>query len=518
MMPRYFHTLTESCGNENSKCLKHKIQIILDFFNRRNKLALHRCLCTRHHNMADSVIVEISTKPLASKYEGSIKNLVFCTLCACIGALNFGFTIGYSSPAIPTMIKRGVLKPEASGWFGSLMTVGALLGGPFGGYCIEKIGRKKTILLSALPFLVGYGVITSAQEPHHLFIGRFLTGIGSGAVTVCVPMYIAEISTKSKRGVMGSCVQLMIVIGICIAYMLPGVSFEWREMANVGIFLGAVTIIGAFAIPETPRWLLARSKKLEAAQALAAVRDSHADVQDELHDIEEGLDMQEELSWGEFFKRPELKRPLILSIVVMMFQQTSGINAVMFYSTSILETAIQDKAYEGTVIIGFVQVVATLAACLLMDRAGRKKLLVIAGSVMAFTHFLFGLYYRYLFNSTSYKVLSTWFPIVCLTIFIIGFSLGWGPIPMLIMSEIFPSRGKGTAGAIAIFCNWLTAFLVTKEFLTMQAVLGNDGVFYLFSLSCLLSVWFVAKYLPETKGKSLEDIELYFLGRSTLKV
>ena len=468
----------------------------------------------RHQNMADALQME---RPLSSKYEGSIKSMLLCTMFACLGALNFGYTIGYSSPAIPSMIKHGVLKEEDAGWFGSLVTVGALFGGPIGGWFIEKLGRKRTILISSLPFLFGYGSLVAAQSVSYLFAGRFLTGIGSGMVTVCVPMYIAEISTKARRGVLGSCVQLFIVIGICLAYIL-GLDYEWKEMAHAALLPAVLSALAACMIPETPRWLLARNRKIDARHALAAVRDPHADVQDELRDIEEGLDTQEEMSWSEFFGREELKRPLFLSLVIMMCQQFSGINAVMFYTVSIFNTAIPDMAYAATVLIGLVQVIATLVACLLMDRTGRKKLLILAGSVMAVTLFFFGLYYKLSAQKVLPEVLNTWLPVVCLTCYIIGFSLGWGPIPMLIMSEIFPARGRGLAGAIAVFFNWLTAFFVTKEFMTLQAVLGQDGVFYFFSSCCVFAVWFVWKYLPETKGKSLEDIELYFLGRSTVKV
>ena len=460
---------------------------------------------------------DMEGRPLSSKYEGSVRNMLFCTICACLGALNFGFTIGYSSPAIPSMVKHGVLLEENAGLFGSLMTVGALIGGPVAGWFVEKMGRKRTILLSALPFFLGYGSLVSAQSVSYLYVGRFLTGIGSGMITVCVPMYVAEIATKSRRGVLGSCVQLFIVLGIFLAYCL-GLDKEWKEMAHIALLPVVLSAVAACLIPETPRWLLARNRKVDARHALSAVRDAHADVQEELRDIEEGLDTREEMSWSEFFGREELKRPLFLCVVVMVCQQVSGINAVMFYTVSIFSTAIPEYAYAATVFIGLVQVIATLIACLLMDHTGRRKLLIVAGSVMAVTLFCFGLYYNLAAGDVFPQFLKVWIPVVCLTCYIIGFSLGWGPVPMLVMSEIFPARGRGMAAAVAILCNWLTAFFVTKEFQTLQTTLGQDGVFYFFSICCMFGVWFVWKFLPETKGKSLEDIELYFLGRSVSRV
>ncbi|KAL8560335.1 hypothetical protein ACOMHN_006066 [Nucella lapillus] len=452
-----------------------------------------------------------------TKYEGSAKKAMFYTCCACIGAFSFGYTIGYSSPAIPSMIKDGILVGADAGWFGSLMTVGALFGGPVGGCFVEKLGRKRAIFMSSLPFLFGYGVLIFAHSMMYLFIGRFLTGFGSGMVTVCAPVYVAEIATKSKRGVLGSCVQLFIVIGISFSYIL-GMFKGWKEMAYIAYAPALLSAAAALALPESPRWLLARNRKLDAAHALAAVRDAHVDVQDELREMEEGLDTKTEMSWSEFLGRAELKQPLFICIMIMVFQQLSGINAVMFYTVSIFNTAIPEFAHAATVVIGFVQVVATLIACLLMDRVGRKKLLIIAGIIMAVTLAVFGLSYKLLAAKVLPDLLSKWLPVACLTCYIIGFSLGWGPIPGLLMSELFPAQGKGTAGAISVFFNWLTAFFVTKEFMGLQIMLGDDGVFYFFSICCVLSVWYVWKFLPETKGKSLEDIELYFLSRGPTKV
>ncbi|XP_046344784.2 solute carrier family 2, facilitated glucose transporter member 8-like [Haliotis rufescens] len=459
--------------------------------------------------------LEAGARLVQSKYEGSPRRLIWTTLIACLGALCFGYVIGYSSPAIPSMIKSGVLNKQNAGWFGSLMTVGAILGGPSGGYCIEKFGRRKSLIIATVPFLLGWVAMLTSSTLTYLYAGRFLTGFSSGLVTVCVPVYIAEISTKSMRGVLGSCTQLFITVGILLAYAC-GLHFDWRGLALIGAIQAVTALVMSFFIPETPRWLLGRNQKAEAIQALKALRDSHMDVQEECRDIEEGLDPQEDFAWSEFLQKPELSRPLFIALTVFVFQQLSGINAVMFYTVSIFETAIPDLAHGATVAVGAIQVVATFAACLLMDRAGRRKLLIIAGLIMSATLFMFGLYYKLQASNSLNSTMKTWLPVCSLMIYIVGFSLGWGPIPMLVMSEIFPSRARGAASSIAILGNWLVAFVVTKEFMTMQTILGQDGTFYLFAMFCLMSVMFVWKYLPETKGKSLEDIELYFLGRTLI--
>ncbi|XP_033757519.1 solute carrier family 2, facilitated glucose transporter member 8-like [Pecten maximus] len=443
-----------------------------------------------------------------SKFESSPTRLYLAVACACLCTLSFGFTIGYSSPAIPDLEKAGLLDGKSQAWFGSLLTVGAIFGGPFAGYCIERFGRKFTITLSSIIFATGGMIIANANYVSSLYIGRFLVGWASGQTTVCVPVYIAEIATKSLRGFLGSCVQLSVTIGILMAYM-GGMTLGWSRLAVVGSVPALATIIAMYFLPETPRWLLMKNRRQAALSALSNIRGPHAAVEEECRDIEEGLDNQESFSFAEF-QKPELLRPLCISLAIMAFQQFSGINAVMFYTVSIFNSAGFKKSAEATVIIGAVQVVATAVACVLMDRAGRRKLLIIAGSVMVFACGLFGLYF--MINSQN----VSWLAITSLVIYIIGFSLGWGPIPMLVMSEIFPARARGTASGLAAFTSWFTAFIITKEFAFLNDVFGQAGTFWLFGACCLFAVMFVNKHLPETKGKSLEDIELYFLGRSMM--
>ncbi|XP_046344789.2 solute carrier family 2, facilitated glucose transporter member 8-like [Haliotis rufescens] len=414
------------------------------------------------------------------------------------------------------MIKSGVLNKQNAGWFGSLMTVGEIFGGSSGGWCIEKFGRRKSLMIASVPFLLGWVVMLSSSTLTYLYAGRFLTGFSSGLVTVCVPVYIAEISTKSMRGVLGSCTQLFITIGVLLAYAC-GLHFDWRGLALIGAIQAVLALVMSFLIPETPRWLLGRNQKAEAIQALKALRDSHMDVQEECRDIEEGLDPQEDFAWSGFLQKPELSRPLFIALMLFTFQQLSGISAVTFYTVLMFESGIPDLAHGATVAVGAIQVVATFAACLLMDRAGRRKLLIIAGIIMSASLFIFGLYYKLQASNSLSSTMNTWLPVCSLMIYIVGFSLGWGPIPMLVMSEIFPSRARGAASSIAILGNWLVAFVVTKEFMTMQTILGQDGTFYLFAMFCLMSVMFVWKYLPETKGKSLEEIEHYFHEKTLMK-
>ena len=446
--------------------------------------------------------------------------LFFVVACAYLGPFSFGYTIGYSSPAIPQLEYDKLLVGSQSGWFGSLLTVGAMLGGPAAGWLVEKYGRKWTINISSFPFILGWLSILHASSVNGLLFGRLMCGFASGMITVCAPIYIAEVSTSAIRGMLGAGVQLLVTIGILVAYV-AGMYYNWYQMALIGIVPAVLSLILMLFVPETPRWLLLNDRKSDAVKALAQIRSKYADIQLECRDIEDGLDVKETFLWSEF-KKPELFRPLTISLLIMLFQQFSGINAVMFYTVSIFKDAGLTETGSGlansnmaTVIIGAVQVAATLMACYLIDKLGRRKLLIIAGCLMCLSCFFFGIYYQ---MKTAEGNQNGQLAIICLVVYIIGFSLGWGPVPMLLIPEIFPSRARGTASSIANLTNWFCAFIVTKEFVFLQEVLGPAITFWLFALSCMVSVLYVWKRLPETKGKSLEDIELYFLGKSLLYV
>ena len=446
--------------------------------------------------------------------------LFIIVACAYLGPFSFGYTIGYSSPAIPQLENEKLLSSSQSGWFGSLLTVGAMLGGPVAGWFVEKYGRKWTINISSFPFILGWLSILQSSRVNWLLFGRLMCGFASGMITVCAPIYIAEVATSAIRGMLGAGIQLTITLGILSAYV-AGMYYNWYQMAMIGIVPAILALILMMFVPETPRWLILNDRKADAVKSLAQLRPKYADVQLECRDIEDGLDAKETFLWSEF-KKPELLKPLTISLIIMAFQQFSGINAVMFYTVSIFKDAGLTETGAGlansnvaTVIIGVVQVVATLVACYFMDKLGRRRLLITAGCLMCVSCFFFGIYYN---MKTPGGSQYGQFAIICLVVYIIGFSLGWGPIPMLLMSEIFPSRARGTASSIAVLTNWFCAFVVTKEFVFIQELLGPAMTFWLFSFSCMASVLYVWKKVPETKGKSLEDIELYFLGKSLLYV
>lgn len=458
----------------------------------------------------------------------AIRNLVGTAAASYLSALSFGYVIGFSSPALPLMqlAKEPMYKnPDAASWFGSVFTLGAMFGCPASGWLVDRVGRKLTLLVTSVPFLLGWLTISFGESLNVLYLGRILTGFSSGMACVVSPLYIAETSTKELRGMLGSGVQLFITVGIFMVYTM-GLVVSWRGLAFIGAVIPLVAALFTLPAPETPRYLLNSNQKSEALRSLLWLRGTSAVAEEECRDMEENTDIDEKVSWSEF-RRPELFRPLVVSVMIMVFQQLSGINVVMFYSVSICQSAGFSYASGlAAVMIAAVQVVGTVVACFLMDRAGRRYLLIIAGLGMALSCFVLGGYYHSASLSTQLPESPTsalvssnssdlsWLALASLMGYITAFALGWGPIPMLLMSEIFPARARGTASAIASLTNWMFAFLVTKEFASLQSLFGMDGTFIFFGACCFVAVVYVYHCVPETKGKSLEDIELYFLGRA----
>ncbi|XP_073496952.1 solute carrier family 2, facilitated glucose transporter member 8 isoform X1 [Phyllobates terribilis] len=471
----------------------------------------------------------VSTDLQQSRYLRRVqnRNLYLATFGAVLGPLSFGFVLGFSSPAISdlknTEDPRLVLDKEAASWFGSIVTIGAAAGGILGGWMVDSMGRKLSLMLCALPFVLGFTLIISAQNVWMLLGGRVLSGLASGVTSLVVPVYISETSHSRVRGALGSCVQLMVVTGIVGAY-IAGMMVSWRWLAVVCSIPPVFMLLVVCFMPETPRYLINQERRAEAMAALCFLRGPNVDHEWEYRQIVvSGGQQDHRLSLADL-RAPSIYKPFILGVLLMFFQQATGINAVMFYADMIFEEANFQNSSLASVVVGLVQVAFTAMAALIVDRAGRKVLLLLSGAIMAVSTSLLGLYFRISVthrNNSSALMSSVdvvdgpadplaWLALLSMGLFITGFAVGWGPIPWLLMSEIFPLRARGVASGVCVVTNWGCAFLVTKVFHNMLDLLGPDGTFWLFAAFCGLNVLFTVICVPETKGKTLEQIESHF--------
>ena len=265
---------------------------------------------------------------------------IFSALCGYVGALSFGYTIGYSSPALPQMTASERImhnNEDAASWFGSIATLGAMLGCVIGGSLVERHGRRWTLTATTVPFFIGWLSIAVGTEVEFLCFGRLLTGVGCGMVCVAAPLYVTETAPRELRGTLGAGIQLSITIGILMVYCL-GLILNWRDLAIVGAAAPIISLLLSFKVVESPRWLLNVGRRGDAINVLVWLRGASAVGENEFHEMEKNsAEKNDCASLSEIISRSELARPFVVTLGVMGLQQCTGINAVMFYTVSIFQ-------------------------------------------------------------------------------------------------------------------------------------------------------------------------------------
>ncbi|XP_024973972.1 sugar transporter ERD6-like 7 [Cynara cardunculus var. scolymus] len=433
------------------------------------------------------------------------------TFVAVCGSFSFGTGIGYSSPSEDAIRKDLNLTIAEFSFFGSILTCGAMLGAISSGPMADFFGRKGALRLSSGFCIGGWLAIYLAQGPVSLDIGRLATGYGMGIFSYVIPVFIAEIAPKQLRGLLTAANQLLIVCGVSVSFIL-GTLLHWRTMALTGLIPCAVLLVGLFFIPESPRWLAKIGKPIEFDSALRELRGKDIDVSEEAAEIKdyiETLDKLPKASLFDLFQRRYLSS-VVIGVGLMIFQQFGGINGICFYASSIFESA-GFSADIGTITYAVLQVVVTALNALLIDKAGRKPLLLVSVTGMALGCLLTAAS----FYLKTYQIGVGAAPALAVTgilLYITGFSLGMGAVPWVIMSEIFSINIKGAAGGLATLVNWAGAWVVSFTFKFLMDW-SSYGTFLLYAAVNVGSIVFTIKMVPETKGKTLEQIQASINGQ-----
>ncbi|CAF2050175.1 hypothetical protein IGI04_038415 [Brassica rapa subsp. trilocularis] len=440
-------------------------------------------------------------------------SVLACVLIVALGPIQFGFTCGYSSPTQAAITKDLGLTVSEYSVFGSLSNVGAMVGAIASGQIAEYMGRKGSLMIAAIPNIMGWLSIAFAKDTSFLYMGRLLEGFGVGIISYTVPVYIAEIAPQNMRGALGSVNQLSVTVGIMLAYLL-GLFVPWRILAVLGVLPCTLLIPGLFFIPESPRWLAKMGLTDDFETSLQVLRGFDTDISIEVNEIKRSVASSGKRSAIRFvdLKRRRYYFPLMVGIGLLVLQQLGGINGVLFYSSTIFASAGVSSSNVATFGVGAVQVLATAVATWLVDKSGRRLLLMISSIGMTISLVIVAVaFYLKEFvspDSNMYNILSM-VSVVGVVAMVIACSLGMGPIPWLIMSEILPVNIKGLAGSIATLANWFVSWLVTMT-ANMLLAWSSGGTFTLYALVCGFTVAFVCLWVPETKGKTLEEIQALF--------
>lgn len=432
------------------------------------------------------------------------------TIVAAVGGLLFGYDTAVVAGAIGFIQQKYDLSPAMMGWIASCALIGCIAGAMFSGYLSDKMGRKKTLILSAILFLVSSIGTAIPQTLSFFVVFRIIGGLGIGIASMISPMYITECAPAEIRGRLVSINQLGIVTGILLIYFVNAgiaglhdeawnINTGWRWMFGSGIFPSFIFLILLFFVPESPRWLAQAGRNQEAEGVLTKINGA-AKAKKELDDIKKAI-QSEKSSFTELF-RPGLRTALIIGIILAIFSQVTGINAIMYYAPEIFKSTgdASSSALLQTVLVGIVNLLFTIVAIKYADKVGRKALLMAGSAGMAICLAIIGGAF-YLEAVKGYLVL------VAILAYIAFFASSLGPLTFVVVAEIFPNRVRGKAMSICLFFLWLAVYVVSQFFPILLQSIGSAYTFWLFMIMSLIAFLFVWKMVPETKGKSLEEIE-----------
>ncbi|MEP7317331.1 MAG: sugar porter family MFS transporter [Panacibacter sp.] len=436
------------------------------------------------------------------------------TIVAAVGGLLFGYDTAVVAGAIGFIEKLYDLSPAMKGWVASCALIGCIVGAMFAGKLSDAIGRKKVLVLSAVLFAVSSGGILVPLDLNWFVFFRLIAGLGIGIASMLAPMYIAEIAPADIRGRLVSINQLGIVSGILIIYFVNAtiagwhdeawnISTGWRWMFGSGLLPSAIFLLLLFFVPESPRWL-AQQQRWDEAKFILTKVNGLAKAESELTEIKEALNT-ETSSFADILK-PGVRKALMIGVILCIFSQVTGINAIMYYAPEIFKSTGDGSSSSlmQTVLVGVINVLFTLVAIKYVDSWGRRTLLLVGCAGMALCLAIVG-------GAFYFDLAKGYLVLIAILAYIAFFAISLGPLAFVVIAEIFSNRNRGIAMSVCIFFLWASVYAVSQSFPMLLDSIGSAFTFWIYMIMSVAAFIFVYLLIPETKGKSLEEIERYWM-------
>lgn len=434
--------------------------------------------------------------------------LYIISAVAALGGLLSGFDMGIISGALLFINQTWNMTPLEQGWLVSSAIAGSVIGAAANGYLADIYGRKKIIFATAVIFVIGSLFCAYAQTVNQLILARIIIGIAVGMVSFAAPLYLSELSPQKIRGTLISLFQLAITAGILLSYLVNRIfattELSWRLMLGSGIIPAAILLIGISFLSDTPRWLISKNREQEAKDIFQKIEPNcNPDIH--IKEIRETLSAPQKNA-----KTPWQKwmfMPVFVGVGIMFVQICTGINTIIYYTPTIFQIAGFDShigALYATIGIGFVNFIMTIVAIATIDRLGRKPLLYIGLCGMLISLLALGGSFAWAEDLGDSR---KWLAVAAVVIYIASFAMSLGPVAWIMISEIMPLQVRGLAMSAATVSNFGFNFVVVLSFLPLLNLIGKAATFWCFAGITVFSILFVFRFVPETKGISLEQIE-----------